>query len=188
VLTKKTNGYLPQLCNRLDKETRGLILVAKNQLTHTFINQKIATKEIQKFYLAKITGYFDVPEGLLEDYLTIKENCVKISETKVNTEYVKIQTAYRTLNINHKTNSSIVEIELLTGKKHQIRAQMNFYHHPLINEKKYSRSPNKPTGNLGLISYKLVFNFDNQDKDFGYLSKKVISLDKNKMIKLLESL
>ncbi|MDR3249736.1 MAG: RluA family pseudouridine synthase [Mycoplasmataceae bacterium] len=181
-------GFSPQLCNRLDRNTSGLILIGKNKIAHTTLNKKIADHEINKFYLCKIHGHFEKKENVLKDYLSIKEDGVIISHRKENNEFIQIITEYKNIEID-KNGDAIIEINLLTGKKHQIRAHMFFYGHPLFNEKKYTYKDFKnKSSNQMLFSYKLEFNFITDANEMNYLKNKIISLDKNKIIEDLRKI
>jgi len=175
-LGNKNSLFIPQLNNRLDKKTSGIIICSKNKEAHTFMNKTIENKMVQKYYLCLIKGKFDKQEDTLIDYLHIGEDKVYI-EKKSNDTNLKIITKYNQIWTNN--NYSILDIELVTGKKHQIRAHLAFYDHPVIGEDRYVKYKTKSI-NYQLVAYKLVFNVDN-DK-YSYLNKLNLTLDKQKII------
>jgi 23S rRNA pseudouridine955/2504/2580 synthase len=93
---KKNNHFLTQLCNRLDINTSGLMIFAKNKPAHTEMNKIIASRNIHKYYLCKVFGIFEEKHDILTDYLTINEDSygVDISKRKIDDRWVKIQTEY----------------------------------------------------------------------------------------------
>jgi RluA family pseudouridine synthase len=177
----------PQLCNRLDINTVGLMIFAKNQVAHTEMNKLISNKEVHKFYLCKVYGNFGVESGLLEDYLTIldEEYGVRVSETETKGQSVKIQTLFRTLEVDNKGNS-ILEINLLTGKKHQIRAHLAFYDHPIFGEQNYiTKNKKMPHSHQELYAYKLQFEIKDKESMLYYLNNKTVQLDVKPIIENL---
>jgi 23S rRNA pseudouridine955/2504/2580 synthase len=156
---KKENSFVPALINRLDRNTSGLVIAAKNSSSLNILNQKMHNHEINKYYLCIVHGYFDKKQGVLEDYLTkdAKNNFVKVTKKPINSSSVKIITQYSVL--KSFQNKSLLEIKLITGKTHQIRAHMNFIGHPLVGEQKYkdSTTSNDEIKAQCLISYKVVF-------------------------------
>jgi 23S rRNA pseudouridine955/2504/2580 synthase len=113
---------------------------------------------------------------------------VSISKTEIKGKSVKIQTAYKTLGVD-KYGNAILDINLLTGKKHQIRAHMAFYGHPLFGEQKYiSRNMKQKGAHQALYAYKLIFNIENKNSILYYLHNKVIELDKKNIMKELEKI
>jgi 23S rRNA pseudouridine955/2504/2580 synthase len=145
--------------NRLDRNTKGLIIAAKNTSAARILSAKIKTHEVEKYYIAKIHGIIDPKNGVLTDYLTksSKDNIVTITKAPFSTASQQIITEYHT--ISHNNIDSYVEILLRTGKTHQIRAHMNFINHPLYGEKKYTSAKFKDKEKYqNLCSYKITFN------------------------------
>jgi 23S rRNA pseudouridine955/2504/2580 synthase len=118
----------------------------------------------------------DPKNGVLHDYLTKKssENMVVISKKPISFSSKEIITEYKTISIEN--NISLLEIHLITGKTHQIRAHLNFIGHPLIGEKKYSSVDERNKKFQDLISYKLIFNLKKHNGILEYLSKKTIKI------------
>jgi len=164
--------YIPSFVHRLDRNTSGLILASKNLESSRILSDKIKKHEIEKYYLCRVYGLMETKQGTLVDYLTkdSKNNLVKVSSNPLNQNSKKIITEYKVL--SHDKNTSLLEIHLVTGKTHQIRAHMNFINHPLVGEKKYTNiySTNKEHQNL--IAYKIIFNFQSNAGVLQYLNKK----------------
>ena len=177
---KVENSFAPALCNRIDRNTGGIVIAAKNAETLRILNQKIKDREIEKYYLCAVQGRPKPPEGRLENYLF--KDAVK------NQVYVKKQsqpgaktavTEYRT--IRTKGALSLVECRLLTGRTHQIRAQMADAGWPLLGDGKYgSERFNKDFEEKGqaLYSYKLRFDFPTDAGLLNYLRGREFTVDK----------
>ncbi len=159
------HSFSPAFCNRLDRNTSGIIIGAKNAAALRIINEKIRSREIKKTYLCIAEGKMD-KSGYLCAYLTRGEKKVSVTDTK--TENSKpIKTKYTTLAV--KNNLSLVEVELETGRTHQIRAQLAHISHPLSGDKKYGA---KNGGGMKLASYKLRFSFTSDAGILNYLNGK----------------
>ena len=173
------NSFAPALCNRIDRNTGGIVIAAKNAEALRIINEKIKLREIEKYYLCAVHGRPDPPSGILENYLF--KDAVK------NRVYVKNKnepgaktavTEYRTL--RSKGPLSLVECRLLTGRTHQIRAQMAHVGWPLLGDGKYgSERFNKNYDEAGqaLYSYKLQFSFPTDAGILNYLRGKEFTVD-----------
>ena len=166
------NAFAPALCNRIDRNTGGIVIAAKNAEALRIMNEKIKLREIDKFYLAAIHGKPKAKENTLKGFLR------KDEKTKTVTVYDKnpprdaktIVTKYRVLKSN--ADSSLVEVELLTGRTHQIRAHFAHIGHSLIGDGKYG--VNKDDRARGykyqaLYSYKLRFSFKGEENALSYL-------------------
>ncbi len=168
------NAFAPALCNRIDRNTGGLVIAAKNAEALRIINEKIKLREIEKYYLCAVHGRPDPSSGILENY--IFKDAVK------NRVYIKAKTEpgaktavteYHTL--RSKGPLSLVECRLLTGRTHQIRAQMAHAGWPLLGDGKYgSERFNKNYTETGqaLYSYKLQFSFPTDAGPLNYLRGK----------------
>ena len=155
------NAFAPALCNRIDRNTGGIVIAAKNAETLRIMNQKIKDRELKKFYLCVIQGRMDPPAGRLEGFLLKDEAKKQVTVHKKPVPGGRTAvTLYRTLCTAN--GLSLVECELITGRTHQIRAQFAAAGHPLLGDGKYGRErDNKAYGRKGqaLWSYKLVFDF-----------------------------
>ncbi len=172
-------------CHRIDRNTKGLVLFAKNEMALEILLNKFKNKEIEKHYLAKVYGVPKKVHDILEAYLfkDSKKSLVYISdEPKKN--YSKIITEYTVLSSDKEANSSILEINLHTGKTHQIRAHLAHIGFPIIGDGKYGiNSVNKAFGykKQYLYSYLIKFNFKTDSGILNYLKGKEISLDISKL-------
>ncbi len=176
---KEENSFAPALCNRIDRNTGGIVIAAKNAEALRIINEKIRDREIEKYYLCLVHGRPSPPSGRLENFL--------FKDASKNQVYVKSKsepgartavTEYKT--IRSKGPLSLVECHLLTGRTHQIRAQMSYAGWPLLGDGKYgSERFNKTYGETGqaLYSYKLVFSFPTDAGMLNYLRGREFSVD-----------
>lgn len=156
-------SFAPALCNRIDRNTAGIVIAAKNAEALRVMNEKIKLREIDKFYLAAVHGVPKPREALLTGYLLkdSKTNTVKVYDKNPPREAKDIKTKYRV--IASKGELSLVEVELLTGRTHQIRAHMAHIGHPLLGDGKYGINRDdraKGYKYQALCSYKLRFSFD----------------------------
>ncbi|MBQ8076587.1 MAG: RluA family pseudouridine synthase [Oscillospiraceae bacterium] len=175
---REENSFAPALCNRIDRNTGGIVIAAKNAESLRIINEKIKLREIEKYYLCAVHGRPNPPSGTLENFLF--KDAVK------NRVYIKSKsepgaktavTEYHTL--RSKGPLSLVECHLLTGRTHQIRAQMAYAGWPLLGDGKYgSERFNKQYDESGqaLYSYKLLFSFPTDAGILNYLRGKEFSV------------
>lgn len=163
--------FKPAVCNRLDKNTSGLVIAAKNYDALKQVNKAIRERNIKKYYMAKVHGV--VNNNLeLSDYIVKddKKNMVKVvKEEKENAK--KIITYIRPVNIENKY--TWLEIQLETGRAHQIRAHLASIGHPVLGDKKYGIKDNERYQMLH--AYKIVLN--GFEGDLEYLNNKEIICD-----------
>ena len=171
------NSFVPSLCNRIDRNTGGIVIAAKNAMTLRVINEKIKNREIKKFYLCLVQGKPKEKKATLRDYLVKNEEQNRVY---VHHEPVKdsktIITKYEVLQEGDLT--SLVEVELLTGRTHQIRAHMASIGHPLAGDGKYGTNEfNKKIARKtqALYSYKLKFAFEDKN-ELSYLNGKTFEV------------
>lgn len=156
-------SFAPALCNRLDRNTSGLIIAAKNAEALRIINEKIRNREIRKFYTCICEGHMK-KSGTLSAFLTRLDKKVEISNTPTeNSKPVKL--TYSVIGENEK--HSLVEIELLTGRTHQIRAQFSHIGHPLVGDVKYGGSRSEKYQEL--VSRRLMFDFKSDAGILNYM-------------------
>jgi len=166
------NSFTPALCNRIDRNTGGIVIAAKNAEALRIMNQKIKDRELDKRYLAVVEGRPKPAVGALKGYLfkDAKNNRVYVSDTPA-TGAKTCQTNYVTLAANG--GLSLVECELITGRTHQIRAQFAHAGHPLLGDGKYGKLDKRFDRNYqALYSYKLSFCFTTDAGCLAYLNGK----------------
>ena len=172
------NSFTPALCNRIDRNTGGLVIAAKTAEALRILNDKIRDREISKYYLAAIVGRMTPPSGELRNFLLKDEDKKQVSVYKKPVPGGKSAvTRYRTLQT--KGSYSLVECELLTGRTHQIRAQFSAAGHPLVGDGKYGRrEENRKVERKGqaLWSYKLIFDFPTDAGALEYLKGKTLEV------------
>ena len=172
------NSFAPALCNRIDRNTGGIVIAAKNAETLRIINQKIKDREMDKRYLAIVEGTPKPQKGSLKGYLfkDAKKNRVFVTDTP-QTGAKSCQTNYQV--IASDKGLSLVECELITGRTHQIRAQFAHAGHPLLGDGKYGKlNKNYDRNFQALYSYKLTFKFTTDAGILSYLDGKVFQVDK----------
>lgn len=172
------NSFTPALCNRIDRNTGGLVIAAKTAEALRILNDKIKDREISKFYLAAAVGKMTPPQGELKGFLLKDEGKKQVSVYKKPVPGGKsAHTRYKTLEF--RKGLSLVECELLTGRTHQIRAQFADAGHPLLGDGKYGRrADNAKTDRKGqaLWSYKLRFDFPTDAGALEYLKGKTLEV------------
>lgn len=143
-LVKKQFGNNLNPCHRLDRNTKGIVLFAKNEEALNILFEKFKNHEIEKHYLARIYGIPKENSKILKDYLfkDSKQKQVYISSEKKK-GYQEIITQYTVLERDLKENTSILDINLHTGRTHQIRAHLAFYGFPIIGDRKIWKKWNK---------------------------------------------
>ena len=177
---REENSFAPALCNRIDRNTGGIVIAAKNAEALRILNDKIRDREIEKYYLCAVQGRPRPPEGRLENYL--------FKDAQKNQVFVKAKpepgaktavTEYKLL--RSKGPLSLVECRLLTGRTHQIRVQMAHAGWPLLGDGKYGRERfNKDYDEKGqaLYSYKLRFDFPTDAGILNYLRGREFQVEK----------
>ena len=168
-------------CHRLDRNTCGLVVFARNKEALEILLQKFKDREIEKYYVCVVNGIPKEKEQTLNAYLfkDNKQSQVYISNTP-KPGYQNIITTYKILQSNTQKNISLLEVKLETGRTHQIRAHLAHIGHSIIGDGKYGL--NKINKNFNaktqyLMSYKLVFNFTTDAGILDYLNGQNIEIE-----------
>lgn len=148
---KPGNVYIG-LVHRLDRPVGGVMVFARSSKAASRLSQMIKEKDFSKRYLAVVRGHLDKKEDELVDYLLKEESGNTIVTTKEKGKLSKLK--YKVLEENISNNLSLVEIELLTGRHHQIRVQFASRGHSLYGDQRYGVKDNKQ---IALWAYKLEF-------------------------------
>ncbi len=182
------NSFAPALCNRIDRNTEGLVIAAKNAAALREMNAIIKERQIKKIYLATVHGVMERKEGELRFFLE--------KDSKNNQVYVKNKesaftktaiTKYRSVSTSRDKKFSLVEIELITGRTHQIRASFAHIGHPLLGDGKYA--VNKQDREMGyksqaLCAYSITFNGCKKSALLGYLDGVTVTAKKPRFLSL----
>ncbi len=163
------NTFSPALCHRIDRNTSGLVIAAKNAPALRFFNEKIRLREIEKIYFLRIEGAIPQKEGVIKGYIKKDEklNKVLFSDKEASGGKLAI-TAYKQVDGG-------IEARLITGRTHQIRASFAHIGCPIIGDVKYGASKNGRNDYQELQARKLIFKF-NDSGDFAYLCGKTFEV------------
>ena len=156
---REENAFTPALCNRIDRNTGGIVIAAKTAEALRVMNQKIKDRELDKRYLAVVEGTPKPKSGVLRGYLfkDAVKNRVFVTDTSQKGSK-SCETRYTVL--ESRNGLSLVECELITGRTHQIRAQFAHAGHPLLGDGKYGKLDKRFDRKYqALYSYKLTFRF-----------------------------
>lgn len=174
-------SFAPALCNRIDRNTGGIVIGAKNAEALRVMNEKIKNDEISKFYYCVVHGKMPRKSDTLTGFLIkdSEKNQVKIFDKQIKGSK-NIITKYKV--ISEKNGMSLLEIELVTGRTHQIRAHMSYIGHPLLGDGKYGINKDdraKGYKYQALYAYRLRFDFDDDNGALGYLNGKEVKLSRD---------
>ena len=176
-------SFAPALCNRIDRNTGGIVIAAKNAEALRVMNEKIKNNELSKFYLCAVHGTPRPEKAELRGYLkkNSADNMVEVRENYFSGAK-EIITRYKTL--AQKDGASLLEVELVTGRTHQIRAHLSFVGCPLLGDGKYGvNRDEKKRGykHQALYAYRLAFDKTDRENPLSYLEGKEFCIDKSKV-------
>ena len=150
--------------NRLDYETSGLVIGCKTLRFLRYISEKIRNNEVRKKYIAVVHGIIEEEKFTIENYLLVEENGVSVTENE--TEGKKSITEFRCIGRKKSRETNVknignvgktaLDINLVTGRKHQIRAQISNYGYPIVGDRKYGKNDKSDT--LYLCCYYVAFD------------------------------
>ena len=175
---REENAFTPALCNRIDRNTGGIVIAAKTAEALRVMNQKIKDRELDKRYLAIVEGTPKPKEGSLKGYLfkdAVKNRVFVTDGPKPGAK--TCQTNYQVL--DSRNGLSLVECELITGRTHQIRAQFAHAGHPLLGDGKYGKLDKRFDRTYqALYSYKLTFLFTTDAGSLSNLNGRSFQVEK----------
>ncbi len=180
------NSFAPALCNRIDRNTEGLVIAAKNAAALREMNDIIKERRIEKIYLAAVHGVIKPQSGEISLKLEkdSKENIVRVNNSKNSKTAI---TKYKTIAVSRTKEFSLVEIELITGRTHQIRVSFAHIGHPLLGDGKYA--VNKKDRDLGyksqaLCAYSITFKGCKKSETLNYLDGVTVKAKKPRFLSL----
>ena len=176
-------SFTPALCNRLDRNTSGIVIAAKNAAALRIINEKLRLREIDKYYLAVVHGVPSPKSGILDTFHSkdTEQNIAEILKTpnpNSASTYKSSVTEYSTIATTNEL--SLVECKLITGRSHQLRAQLAAIGNPILGDIKYGGIEKKRRYKEQyqvLCSYKLVFTFKTCAGSLNYLRGKTFAIE-----------
>lgn len=168
-------NFKPSCVNRLDRNTTGIIICAKSLKAAQYLSDSLKNRSVKKYYKCIVKGTFN-KEGTYKGYLTKdNNNKVHISEQKTNENSNYIETEYKLLRV--EDDLSTVEVHLITGKSHQIRAHIAYLGFPIVGDNKYGDlecNRNYKVNNQMLHAYKIEFPIYDAKLEFAFSGKTYI--------------
>lgn len=162
LLSNKPDPYLG-IIHRLDQPVKGVLVFALNEKAASGLSKQMGSGSFNKSYHACVNGYMERSE----DWVTLKDYLIKDKDNKARVVGIKDKNAkkaelkYRILKAEREKNVSLLDIKLITGRFHQIRAQLSNLGHPILNDVKYGAEKRLVFNNeraIALCAYRLSFN------------------------------
>ncbi len=174
----KEQSFSLALSNRIDRNTKGLVLAAKNAAAQRLLNEKIKNGEVEKEYLCLVCGKMKKKEARLCHFLLISETENRVRVVPEGTKGAK-EAILEYEVLKEKAEKSLLRVRLITGRKHQIRVQLSAMGHPLLGDIKYGAPKDSAHRYQALCAYCLTFNFQGDSGILDYLKGKTVSLPEN---------
>lgn len=184
-LPDEEQSFAPALCNRIDRNTGGIVIAAKNAEALRVMNEKIRENQVMKTYLCLVHGVPKKREATLHGYLrkNSADNMVEVRDRYFEGSK-EIITGYRTLEVRGGGEQALLEVDLITGRTHQIRAHMAHIGHPLLGDGKYGINRDEKKKGYkyqALYAYKLGFAKTDTKNALSYLEGRSFALDKREI-------
>ena len=175
-------SFTPSLCNRIDRNTEGIVICAKTAEALRVMNQKVRDRELHKKYLCVTVGIPERRQARLTAYHSRDEKTKTVTVTDKKNAFNKTMiTDYRVIAENKKEGLALVEVDLITGRTHQIRAHLAHVGFPLLGDGKYGINRVNRAYNIktqALCAYKLSFDFTTDAGQLEYLNGRTFSTEK----------
>lgn len=157
----------PGIVHRLDKDTSGVMMIAKDDATHKFLSDELKNRRVVKRYFAVVEGRFKIPEGCIDKPIARstkdrKKMAVVAGGREAVTEWKVVK------EFNNKT---LLDINLITGRTHQIRVHMSNIHHPVLGDTLYGSKTSKRMDRLMLHAWFLSFAHPETNKRLAFICK-----------------
>lgn len=184
---QRDQSFTPAFAHRLDRNTEGILLAGKSAQALRMLNEKIRTHEIKKYYLAVVEGCPNPTSGELKLYHRKQKqsNKAEVFDHEVEGSTL-IHTSYQVL--HRYQDKTLVEVELHTGKSHQIRVSFAHLHTPLLADVKYGAKKTTSYSHQALCAYKISFAFQGESGCLAYLKDKELVLENSALSQYIQTL